>query len=43
MGKQILPGSWNQLGRARDAGGAIQKEFFEFAFGDFHVKNINML
>jgi regulator of protease activity HflC (stomatin/prohibitin superfamily) len=43
MGEEVLPRGGSQLGRASDAGGAIQIKFFEFTFGGFHLKNLNML
>jgi hypothetical protein len=41
--RRYCPGAWNQFGRAGDAGGAIQKNFFDDAFVVFHWKNVNML
>lgn len=43
MGKQILTRGGDQFGRANDPDGAIQKNFFECAFGGLHWKNVNMV
>lgn len=43
MGMEILSRRGNQIRRANDAGGAIQIDFCEFAFGRLHWKNLNML
>ena len=43
MGEEILPRRRNQIRRAADAGGAIQKDLFDDALSSFHWKNVNML
>jgi hypothetical protein len=37
VGEEILSGSWDQFGRAFDAGGAIQKNFIDDAFVKFFI------
>lgn len=43
VGEQVLPWGGDHLWGAGNAGGAIQKYFFKFACGIFHLKNLNML
>ena len=43
VGEEILSRRGNQIQRAADAGGAIQKDLFDDALSNFHWKNVNML
>ena len=43
MGEEILSGGGNQVRRAANAGGAVQKDLFNDALSGFHWKNVNML